>query len=276
MSRTQLILLGSGTPNVLPDRSQSALAILVDDVPYLVDCGGGIMQRISQARAKGVAGLAPVNLSRLFLTHLHPDHTTGLPDLIISPWVLMRAAPLLIYGPPGAATMIDLILNAYEIGIGEHRDGLAPINHPLQVNVIEIEGGVIYEDERVTVEAIPVQHGSLAAFAYKFTCPDKVIVISGDTCYLPALAEHAAGCDMLVHEVYSAERFRHRSADWQTYHRATHTSTRELAEFANLAQPGLLILVHQLFWGATPDELVAEITRHYNGNVVSGNDLDIY
>jgi hypothetical protein len=37
-----------------------------------------------------------------------------------------------------------------------------------------------------------------------------------------------------------------------------------------------LILVHQLFWGATPDELVAEITRYYNGNVVSGNDLDIY
>jgi ribonuclease BN (tRNA processing enzyme) len=55
-----------------------------------------------------------------------------------------------------------------------------------------------------------------------------------------------------------------------------HTSTRELAGIASSARPALLVLHHQLFWGATEEELVAEIREDYDGAVVCGRDLDVF
>ncbi len=102
-------------------------------------------------------------------------------------------------------------------------------------------------------------------------------MISGDTTPVDAIAEAAAGCDILLHEVYSATRLAARRADWQAYHRAHHTSTVELADLAARAEPDLLVCYHQLYWGATDEDLLAEIRdAGYTGRVVSGRDLDIF
>jgi ribonuclease BN (tRNA processing enzyme) len=274
---TKLILLGTGTPNLLLDRYQSSLAVIVDNSSFIVDCGGGTMQRISQARhEKNIEALAMTRLNHLFLTHLHPDHTAGLADFIIAPWVLSRSETVYIWGPKGTKTLVEHLLIAYETGIAEHRDGIAPINHLLNIEVTEIEAGQVYHDEKVTIEAFRVSHGGLDAFGYTFTTDDKKIVISGDTCPVDALVEQAKGCDILVHEVYSAERFQQRSIEWQGYHRKVHTSTTELAEVANKTRPKLLVLVHQLFWGTTETDLLAEIQSLYDGEVVSGHDLNVF
>lgn len=278
MSRTKLLLLGTGTPNILPDRFQSAYAVIVDDQAYVVDCGGGTLQRISQARhTLGLHALALDRLTHLFITHLHPDHSTGLPDFIIAPWVEDRQ-PLSIFGPAGTTELVEYCLKAFEPGIAEHRDGLAPIVHPLDVGVsiFPVDGGLVFEDERLRVEAFPVDHGSMLAYGLKFHTPDRVIVFSGDTRPTPNLVEQARGCDILVHEVYSAEGFKTRSPEWQVYHQAMHTSTTELAEIASAVQPGLLILTHQLFWGVSENNLLAEVMANYDGYVVSGKDLSIY
>jgi len=277
MSQTKLVLLGTGTPNILPSRYQSSFAILVDDVPYLIDCGGGAVQRASEAfHNKGIKGLELKNLSRVFLTHLHPDHTTGLPDLIIAPWVLDREEPLQVWGPEGTGSMVNHLLKAYKAGIGEHRDGLAPINHPLKVTVTEIAAGKIYQDDRIKVTAFPGRHGGLEAYGYKFETADKTIVISGDTTPTDELVEAATGCDILVHEVYSLDKFETRPPEWQTYHKNAHTSTKELADIAKKAKPKLIVLVHQLFWGATESELFDELMRYYRGSIISGHDLDVF
>jgi ribonuclease BN (tRNA processing enzyme) len=81
---------------------------------------------------------------------------------------------------------------------------------------------------------------------------------------------------VLVHEVYSQAGFARRPPEWQRYHSNFHTSTRQLAEIAAKARPGLLVLYHQLFWGSTDDDLIKEIKQTYGGNVVSGRDLDVY
>jgi ribonuclease BN (tRNA processing enzyme) len=274
---TNLILLGTGTPNMQPQKYQSGYAVVVDERSYVVDCGGGVMQRISQAYERyQLEALAMPNLTRLFLTHLHPDHCTGLSDFLLASWVLERADTVTIYGSKGTQAMVDHLLAAYTIGIVEHRDGLAPINNPLDISVMEIQAGQVYQDDKVTIEVFPVSHGGLEAYGYKFTTPDKTIVISGDTCPCQTLIDKATGADILVHEVYSAEQFKTRPEGWQKYHSTVHTSTIELADIANKVQPKLLILTHQLYWGATDDSLLAEIGAHYAGEVVSGSDLDIF
>jgi ribonuclease BN (tRNA processing enzyme) len=172
--------------------------------------------------------------------------------------------------------MVDHLLAAYEIGIGEHRDGFAPIDNPLEIHVTEIQAGQVYQDDKVTIEAFAVSHGGLEAYGYKFVTSDKTIVISGDTCPQETLIEKATGCDILVHEVYSAEQFKMRPEGWQKYHSTVHTSATELAEIANKAQPKLLILTHQLYWGASDESLLCEVTSHYTGDVISGSDLELF
>ena len=81
---------------------------------------------------------------------------------------------------------------------------------------------------------------------------------------------------MLVHEVRSEARLATRPAEWQAYHRAFHTSTAELAELATRARPKLLVLYHQLYWGATDDDLLREVRARYDGAVVSARDLGVY
>jgi ribonuclease BN (tRNA processing enzyme) len=90
------------------------------------------------------------------------------------------------------------------------------------------------------------------------------------------LVEEARGCDVLIHEVYSWAGLQGRSPEWQEYHQASHTSTRELAEVANQVRPRLLILYHQLFWGASEGDLLAEIRETYDGPVACGRDLEVY
>jgi len=278
---TQLILLGTGTPNADPERSGPALAIVVGHQSYLVDFGPGIVRQAAKASRELddlSKPLKPMNLRIAFLTHLHSDHTAGYPDLILTPWVLERDQPLKVFGPKGLKNMTDNILKAYTDDINYRIDGLEPANtQGWRVDVTEIDEGLIYQDELIKVSAFKVNHGTWDnAFGYKFETDDKTIVVSGDTSPSKKLIEASKNADILVHEVYSQDGFNRRTNVWKQYHSTHHTSTVELASIANQAQPGLLILNHILFWGSSEDELLGEITELYNGKVSLGSDLNIY
>ncbi len=274
----QIVLLGTGTPNADPDRSGPSVAIVVNDTPYLVDFGPGIVRRAAAAFQKGIKGLAVKNLNRVFVTHLHSDHTAGYPDLILTPWVLERKEPLEVYGPKGTKAMTGHILKAYREDIDIRLGGGEPSNKTgYKVIAHEIKPGVVYKDENVTVKAFLVNHGSWReAYGFRFETPDRTIVISGDCRPSPSVIQNCNGCDVLIHEVYSEAGFATRPAEWQNYHSRYHTSSRELAELASKARPGLLVLYHQLFWGKSEDDLLKEVRAGYTGKVVSGRDLDVY
>lgn len=277
-SKTQVVMLGTGTPNADPDRAGPAVAVVVNDVPYVVDAGPGVVRRASAAARSGVKGLSVEKLRRLFITHLHSDHTVGLPDFIFTPAVLERGAPLEIYGPPGTKRMTDLILKAFSEDIAIRLKGLEPAKpRGYEVRTQDVKPGVIYKDPNVTVKAFAVKHGSWKhAYGYRFESADRVIVISGDCAPSESIIEACNGCDVLVHEVYSTTGFARRPPEWQRYHSNFHTSSKELAEIAAKAKPKLLVLYHQLLWGATKEQLLEEIAKGYSGKVVFGNDLDVF
>lgn len=275
----QVVLLGTGTPNADPDRAGPAVAVVVNDTPYLIDCGPGVVRRAAAAARKGMTGLAVEKLRRAFITHLHSDHTVGYPDLIFTPAVLERDAALEVYGPPGLSAMTKHILAAYKEDMEIRLKGLEPSKPAgYVVNAHEIKPGPIYRDENVAVKAFAVRHGSWKhAYGFRFETPGRVIVISGDCAPSQSIIENCQGCDVLVHEVYSTKGFARRPPEWQRYHSQFHTSSRELAEIARKAQPKLLVLYHQLLWGATPEDVLAEIrAAGYQGKVVFGNDLDVF
>lgn len=275
---TQLVLLGTGTPNAEPNRYGAAVAIVVNGTPYLVDAGAGVVHRANQAFLAGTEGLAPNRLGTLFLTHLHTDHTVGLPDLMYTPWVLERQTPLQVFGPPGTEEMIHHLSQAYSLDVRVRVEGMEPANttgHGAQA--LDVDAGNVYEDDNVRVTAFPVAHGDWSvAYGYRFETPDRVIVISGDTAPTDAISEFCQGCDILVHEVYSQAGWDRRVPEWQQYHEVFHTSGPALGRIATAATPKLLVLTHQLLWGATPEELVAEVKLEFSGIVVYGKDLDVF
>ncbi|PYO39058.1 MAG: MBL fold metallo-hydrolase [Gemmatimonadetes bacterium] len=277
-ARTQVVLLGTGTPNPDPARSGPAVAVVVHGAAYLVDAGAGVVRRAAAAEARGVKALAQPNLRIVFLTHLHTDHTVGLPDLIFSPWVMNRAAPLAVYGPPGTTAMVDHLERAYSADVTNRSTGLQP-HTPDGWRAVarEVTPGVVFRDSNVTVTAFLVPHDGWAqAFGYRFETRDRAIVISGDTRASDSVVAACRGCDVLVHEVYSEAGLGTRPPDWQRYHRDAHTSGPALGTIAAQARPKLLILYHGILWGQTPEEVVEEVRRHFPGRVVFANDLEVY
>jgi ribonuclease BN (tRNA processing enzyme) len=277
--KAEVVVLGTGTPNADPDRFGPAVAIVVNGKPYLVDAGPGVVRRAAAAARDGVSGLAVKNLEIAFITHLHSDHTVGLPDLIFTPWVLERQVPLRVFGPPGIVAMTNHLEQAYVEDVRVRIDGAEPANETgYKVVAREVKEGEVYRDSNVVVRAFAVSHGDWrAAFGYRFDGGSRSIVVSGDTRAGDAVVRACNGCDVLIHEVYSAEMFKRRPPEWQKYHAAAHTSTVELADIAKRARPKLLVLYHQLYWGADDESLLREIrAAGYTGDVVSAKDLGRY
>jgi ribonuclease Z len=122
-----------------------------------VDAGPGVVRRAAAAARRGIAELEASRLSIVFVTHLHSDHTVGLPDLMLTPWVLERSVPLEVYGPPGIKAMTDHLLAAYAEDIRIRQSGLEPDkSEGYKVNAHEITEGVVYRDSNVTVTAFAV------------------------------------------------------------------------------------------------------------------------
>jgi ribonuclease BN (tRNA processing enzyme) len=274
-----VVVLGSGTPNADPDRFGPAVAVVVDDSAYLVDAGVGVVRRAAAAARAGIGALEPKKLTRAFITHLHSDHTLGLPDLMLTPWILDRDRPLDLYRPVGLRAMVEHLEAAYADDVRIRSTGGEPAHSEegRLVRVHESAAGIVYRDELVSVTAFGVKHGAWTeAFGYRFQTPDRTIVVSGDTGPDSHIDEQCRQCDVLVHEVYSVAGFAMRPAEWQAYHARYHTSSRELALIASRARPKLLVLYHQLIWGSTEADLLAEVRSAYGGNVVSAHDLDVF
>jgi len=274
--RTQIVLLGTGTPGWDPDRSGPATAIVVNGTPYLVDFGAGVVRRAGAAYRKGVKALLPINLHVVFLTHRHMDHTVGYADLIFQPQQVGggRKLPLEVFGPKGLKDLTEYTLKAHLINPDDTR---------FKVNAHEITPGIVYKDENVTVKAFHVAHGDVEAFGFRFETPDRTIVISGDTRPTQSVIDNCQGCDVLIHESYSMKTYNAVSEAAQANRRRLHTSTMQLAELAGKAKPGLLILYHRSNLGGVlgevpnPEEaFLEEIRSAYTGKVVVGHDLDIY
>lgn len=272
---TTVVLLGTGMPRPDPAASGPAIAVVVGTRTFLFDAGPGVERQMAAAHL-------PINgPTALFVTHLHSDHTLGLPDLIFTSWVMGRSIPLPAYGPRGLRSMVDHILAAWKEDIAIRTDGLeheSPIGY--RVTVHEIAAGIVYDSGGVRITAIPVLHGDWKdAFGYRIDTPTRHIVISGDTRPSPALERAADHVDVLIHEVYPAARLKAEARpggnSWPQYMREFHTSDTELGAIAKRAQPGLLVLVHVVNRNGASDQDLLDAVRHagFTGRVVVGKDL---
>lgn len=278
-SQTKVIILGSGTPNPNPERYGSSYAVIVDDKAYIIDFGPGSVRRMAEMSPTWGGKFEQLelqNISIAFLTHIHSDHSAGLSDLILTPWVMGRDTELELYGPIGLKKMATNITKAYEDDINYRLYGSQPANNKGYVtNVTEItEDGVIFKDSKIEVLAFKNNHGDFKnSFGFVFITDDKKILFSGDTALSDNLIKYADDLDILIHEVYSSETFKNKTPDWQKYHNEHHTSSIDLGKLANKIKPKKLVLSHILFWGATEESLINDVEINFDGEIIIAKDL---
>jgi ribonuclease Z len=273
-------LLGTGSPR--PDADRFGMATLVEagHQKLLFDAGRGSSIRLWQA------GVSLGRLDAVFLTHLHSDHVSGLPDILLTGWIgglpyADRKEPLVLFGPAGTKNMGDKIVEAYseDIRIRIADEGLSRDGARFDTTEFTTDG-VIYEKDGVRVTAFAVDHGDEVKPAYGFRIDygGHSVVLSGDTRRSENLIRHARGADVLVHEVAMAAPALKNKPQIKII--LNHHSTPEAAaDVFNRVKPKLAVYSHIVEIGAPgikppgDDALEAATRAHYRGPLVIGTDL---
>lgn len=278
--RTRWIFLGTkGGPRVTTGRSNPANVLLVDNEPYVVDCGPGVSKRLAEAK------IPLPNIRYVFVTHLHSDHVIEYGNMVYGAWSAGLDHEVDAFGPVGldALTRAFWEQNRADIEIRIPDESKPDPRKLLVVKEIEASGPVM-SNQRVKVSAFRTPHPPILEknYAYRFETPNGVIVYACDTAYNPELAKFAAGADLLIHEALYvpgvdalASRVKN-AATLKEHLLASHTATEDVGRVAQAAGVKKLVLTH-LVPGDDPsitDEMWIEGARkHYAGPIIVARDL---
>jgi ribonuclease BN (tRNA processing enzyme) len=277
---THIILLGTkGGPRVgEAGRSNPSTLLLINDVPYLIDCGYGASKQLI------TAGIALNRLRYLFITHHHSDHNLEFGPLLYNAWITGLPTHIDAYGPPGLTRMAQDFFNYQKFDIDTRMADEGRPDPRQQLTAHEFDkAGLVLQNADVKVTSCRVRHPPITqAYAYRFDAKDRSVVISGDTAYAPELAEFAKGADVLVHEVMylpgieallsrlpNAKRLR-------DHLMAAHTLPEDVGKIAAQAQVKTLVLSHFVPGddaSITDEQWSADVRKHFQGRIIVGKDL---
>lgn len=276
---TRLILLGTaGGPGARVDRSGIASLVVVDGVPYLIDAGDGVTRQLVRA------GFAERDIRNVFLTHLHDDHTVGLPALTsfaytVAPPSGPSPVTTWIMGPPGTGRLVEGLLSflaaSAEIRMAERPRLAKPA---AMIRARELGVGEVYADDRVKVTAIENTHFNLPAseaarnksYSYRFETKGRSIVFTGDTGPSERLREFARNADVLVAEMITPADVRSVPPQVVRHMLEEHLTATQLGKLAQQAGVKTLVLSHVR---SVAKSDLAEIRKVYAGRIIAGRDL---
>jgi len=268
---TTVTLLGTaGGPGGHRDRAGIATLVEVDGMRILVDAGVGVVRQLAHV------GLTVGDIDLIFLTHLHDDHTAGLPALLTFRHT-MRRGPLTLIGPPGTAALRDGVLAYMRTNTAIRGQEGRMVDPATLFEARDVEPGIIHSDAGVIVTAVENSHYALTEFespqksySLRFDAADRSVVFTGDTGESRAVEQLAHGADVLVSEMVTDADIAVVPPPVQAHMRAEHLSPSQVGRLAATAGVAMVVLSH--YTEASDDDLKA-IRREYSGDVVPGHDL---
>lgn len=281
------------TPIGAGSRFGISTAVVVGDRSYLVDAGLGAGRQFTRAglsmddlggiflthlHSDHTTDLANIALFGMFgiTTERAPIPIIGPGDRGMLPPVSARAvrppSPVAPHLPtPGTADLFRLLMEAHATDLNDRvLDALRPSPfelfeasdivvpdsagyHPNDAPTPDMAPFPVFEDDRVRVEAILVEHPPIApAFGYRFTTDEGSVAISGDTTKTANMVRLAENVDLLLHEAISFEWvedvYGHRSDEAarasRDHHHKSHTSVEGAIDIATQAGARRLALHH--------------------------------
>jgi ribonuclease Z len=267
----KVTLLGTGNPRPVMSRFGPSILVEAGKEKLIFDCGRGATQRLYQLNIPFTA------ITGLFLTHLHSDHTVGIPDLWLTGWVMGRDTPLPVWGPKGTKAMMKHLQEAYAFDIHIRRDVDTKLpGAGVMVIAKDIQEGVVYDENSVKVTAFLVDHGEIKpAFGYRIDYGGHSVTLSGDTRPSENLIRFAQGTDVLIHEVIDVASYEGLSkgdtSEQQKKIIGHHTTAEQAGIIFTRVKPRLAVYSHIV----PPDvpDLVPHTRKTYDGPLEVGEDL---
>ena len=269
----EVMLLGTGNPLPDPARAGAATLVRAGGKTLLFDAGRGVCMRLAGA------GVLPVMLDAVVLTHLHSDHICDLNDVVTTQWVMSPQPKVLpIFGPVGTQEVVDGLMAMLRPDVGYRIAHHEDLTWEPQLEVTELGAGVVLDDNGVKVIAAASDHRPVEpTLAYRIEHDGKSAVIAGDTVPCAGLDELCAGADIYVQTVLRddlvnmvpMQRFR----DTVDYH----STLEQTAQTATRAGVRTLVLTHQIPTPApgSDDEWIAIARKHFDGHIVFGTDMSM-
>ncbi|MFH0869233.1 MAG: ribonuclease Z, partial [archaeon] len=179
----KITFLGTASAHPTSDRNHSGLILDIGPESFLFDCGENIQRQIR------IAGISPMKISKIFITHWHGDHVIGLVGLVQSMDLNSRKTPLDIYGPDGSAQNFHLIRKAFNINTG------------FKIEVHDVKSNKAFETDDYEVLAQKAKH-TIPCLAFAFVEKERVRVNKDKIEKLdikgPIVGELARGKDITV------------------------------------------------------------------------------
>ena len=276
--RTRIVFLGTkGGPRVGLGRSNPANLVVVNDTPFVIDCGMGVSRQL-------VAAGVPLETVRyIFISHHHSDHNLEYGNLVYNAWATGLSTPIHSFGPKGIEAMTKTFfeLNRFDIETRIEDEGRPDLRKLLIAKDIT-EDGVVLQTADVKVTAFRTPHPPITDnFAYKFETTDGVVVFSSDTNYNPQLAEFAKRADVLVHEALYlpwVDRLVTRVKNGATLKKhllESHTAAEDVGRIADAANVKVLVMSHLVpdDPDVTDDDWRSEAAKNFKGRIVVARDL---
>lgn len=245
VGRDRLVLLGvRGGPLVTSyAQTPSASLIVFEGGNYVIDTGYGVTLKLLEA------GVALRDLSHVFVTHHHSDHNLELGPLLYNAWAGGLQHEIGVHGPPGLKDLVAAYWqsNRFDLETRIADEGRPDLRRLIRTN--EFGSGVVMASAQVRVTALRNRHPPVQeSYALKFELGATKVVFSGDTAYLPELAEFSRGADYLVHEamypsaVDALVARRPNAARLRESILSHHTSVEDVGRIAAAAQAKCLVL----------------------------------
>ena len=267
----EIILTGTGSPMVDPNRAGPSTVVTAGGQTFLVDCGRGVLMRAA------AAGVGAAGLTALLLTHLHSDHITDLSDVITTRWVSsIGPNPLPIIGPPGTRAVVDATLAALAPDISYRIAHHADITEPPAVTVHEYTDGQVWDSDGVRITAAPTDHRPVEpTLAFRIEHGGASVVLAGDTVPCATLDELARGAGALVHTVIRKDLVEQMPAQRIRDILDYHSSVEQAAGTAARAGVDTLVLTHYVppLMPGQEDQWRALAAAEFAGRVELGDDL---
>ncbi len=295
---TRLVLLGTrGGPGIDPSRAQTASALVAEGTPYLIDCGYGTLRQLVASR------VGYLQLSTIFLTHLHDDHTADLAALLDFQWTNGKSTPTDAYGPYGTARLVQAALSVMRTNVEIRTvDEGRSIDADKQFHGHDVPAASapvqIFKDGRITVTAVENAHYPARSkvrmahrsLALRFDAKARSIVFTGDTAYSSNVVELARNADLFVCEIIDptvlADMRRRAGAaaaagspnNIYRHVAETHSSPADVARMATEAHVKTVVLNHQVVGAGGPlgypvTAFIQAVRKGFAGEVIVGNDL---
>ena len=276
--RTKIVFLGTkGGPRVDVGPSNPANLVVVNDTPFVIDCGMGVSRQLASA------GVPLASVKYILISHHHSDHNLEYGNLVYNAWAAGLSTPIHSFGPKGLEAMTRTYweLNKFDVETRIENEG-RPDPRNLLIAKDIAEEGIVLQTADVKVTAFRTPHPPIMDnFAYKFETPDGVIVFSSDTAYNPKLAEFAKGADVLVHEalyVPWVDRLVARVKNGATLKKhllESHTAVEDVGKIAAAAGVKVLVLSHLVpgDLDVTDDTWTEGVKKNFSGKIVVARDL---